>query len=391
MSITNRNLSVLAAVALSLTAINVLIHVTSRASRPSFREGAPLIQGLAPQKVGRIVVASEDEKTTLARREGGFVVEELSGYPASMTEVNDLLVELLDITCDEKVTETPENHAELGVAEDSAGATSVSLFGEDDERLLAVIKNSAAGRPGSYVRLLGEDAVFLTDDYISIASRPVDFIEREPFSEVPGSGVRSVEVSVGDASFALRRGEEDGVRLVDVPEGRVARQSECERVFNAWQDLRVVGVQRAGQGDGELTWDGVYLLKLDGPLAYTIVTAEDGEGFRARLSARGPGVSEVEVRPGEGDEELKEKESVLLAEEQAQQFNARHAGWEYEISSWTARNLRKPLGELLEEPPAEVEEEPTAEPDPQVEGPEAATESPPGEPPADIDARGPEQ
>jgi len=40
---------------------------------------------------------------------------------------------------------------------------------------------------------------------------------------------------------------------------------------------------------------------------------------------------------------------LLLADDKAQQFAAKHKGWIYEIPDWKAKNLMKELSDLLEE------------------------------------------
>ena len=56
---------------------------------------------------------------------------------------------------------------------------------------------------------------------------------------------------------------------------------------------------------------------------------------------------------------MKEKETVILAVQEAAKFTPRHAPWVYEIPSWTAEKMRKGLAELTEDiPAAEAPEKP---------------------------------
>jgi hypothetical protein len=60
----------------------------------------------------------------------------------------------------------------------------------------------------------------------------------------------------------------------------------------------------------------------------------------------------------ESEEQLKEKEAILLAIDAVNQFNQKHSGWVYQITGPGAGNLMKPLSELLEDiPEPEIEEE----------------------------------
>ena len=60
----------------------------------------------------------------------------------------------------------------------------------------------------------------------------------------------------------------------------------------------------------------------------------------------------------ESEEQLKEKEAILLAIDAVNQFNQKHSGWVYQIAGPGAENLMNPLSELLEDiPEPEVVEE----------------------------------
>jgi len=52
----------------------------------------------------------------------------------------------------------------------------------------------------------------------------------------------------------------------------------------------------------------------------------------------------------------------LLARDEAKEFAARHQGWVYEIPDWKAKQMTKPLSELLEDQakPKEKAAEPNA-------------------------------
>jgi hypothetical protein len=63
------------------------------------------------------------------------------------------------------------------------------------------------------------------------------------------------------------------------------------------------------------------------------------------------------------EEQLKEKEAVLLAWEKATEFADKHKGWIYTITENKAKNLIKPLSDLLEIDDTPKETELPEEPD----------------------------
>jgi hypothetical protein len=184
-----------------------------------------------------------------------------------------------------------------------------------------------------------------------------------------------VRVEVSGDSYVLEPDGEGGGKLTEVPEGMTAKQRACDSVFGALPDLRMSDVHPADAVEPD--WDALYVCELEN-LTYLVQTAEGEDVIYVGLSAEGPEVRQVEVAPGETDEQLKEKEALLLAADEADEFNSRHARWVYKVSRWSGEDLRMPLSDLLEEP----EEEAAEEGDSEAAAPSAA-DAP--EPPAEAE------
>jgi hypothetical protein len=99
----------------------------------------------------------------------------------------------------------------------------------------------------------------------------------------------------------------------------------------------------------ELDFDATYICELESGLIYTVRTAEEDGTIYAKLSAEGPDVGKVTIGRDEPEESLKEKDALLQAADQAEEFNRRHRPWIYELAGYGTDNLRKPLSELVEE------------------------------------------
>jgi len=350
---TNRNLSVLVLAAAGLTLCTVLLYSGSQHPPTSFQAGMPLIQGLDPDKVHSIYIRKGKDTVTLRREGEGFVVEERGGYPADTKEINELIIKCLDVTCAEKVTDRAENHAALGVAEESEDAVSVTFRGKDGTPLIGFIKGKSASRGlGVYVRLIGDDTVYASEKYLYLSASPVDYINRDLVA-VKKDDISRVAVQTTKGTTVIARGDDGSVAIQDVPEGKRPNGTEYERTFEALTNLDLVDVAPAS--DRKPAWDATYTCTLKSGLAYTVQSAKEDDKYYARLSATAPKVKEVTITRTESEEELKKKEEKILASETAQKFTARHRDWVYEISSWTAEKLRKTPDELLEDIPAAEE------------------------------------
>jgi hypothetical protein len=346
-----RNLLVLAIVAAALIIAAALFYSGLDFSRESFRSGTPLLQGLAPEKIGAIEIKKGTDSLTLKCSGDGFVIEEKDGYPADTTKINDLIIHLMEIRLAEKVTEAPANHEELGVATKSPDAVSVILLDSDGKKIVGLIKGKAAPRgSGAYVRKEGEDAVYSTESNLNIESEPVNYIETDLF-DLKAEDISRVDVTTPEGGYALVKeageGDEEGeVHLLNPPRGKKVAQDTLDDVFEALEYLSLDDVMQAGKV--QLEWDTTYRCALKNGLIYVVQLAKLDGKYYARLAAQPPEVDSVSISADEGDESLKEKEAILLAGDKAEEFSSKHRGWVYEIPESDAEDMSKPLADLFE-------------------------------------------
>ena len=104
--------------------------------------------------------------------------------------------------------------------------------------------------------------------------------------------------------------------------------------------------------DDSLKWDAKYTCKLM-LTTYFLELAKKGEKHYVRLRAQGPSPAMIKAHESfskdDPKEKLEEKDRVFTARDKAVEFNGRHSGWAYEVSDWKAKNLRKPLKDLVED------------------------------------------
>jgi parvulin-like peptidyl-prolyl isomerase len=343
------HLAVVAGVAVLLLAVTVVLYSGSRAPESEFVSGTPLVQGLEPQSVHQITVKSKDHKVTLKRQADGFIIVEKDGYPASIEKINDLLIKCQEIRCAEKVTDNPDNHGELGVTEKSDDAVSVSFLDAEGKPIIGLIKGkSAEGSMGVYVRLAGQDAAYRSEEHLWLNDRPLDYIDKD-LIDVEKKDITRCEIKVGDDSYTIARDDkdEDKIVLQNIPKGKKAKQTAVDDVFGALTNLDLSDVTPADKID--LTSDATYTCHLKNGLSYTVRLAKKDDKHYVRVSAKGPTTERIEIRKDESDAELKKKEAILLAMETAEKFAPRHDPWVYEVYSYDAEKMRKPLGDLLED------------------------------------------
>ena len=368
---TNRQLGIVGAVALVMLVITIVLYSGSGASRSDFVSGTPLIQGLDTGQIHKVVVKSGEKTVTLTGTSKGLVVEEKSNYPASVKEINGLVIKCLEIRLAAKVTDKKENHKDLGVTEGHEDATTVSFIGQgrqdspkaagkDEDKdisgnggehvLVGFVKGkSAEGSMGVYVRLLGQDTVYRTEENVWLNDKPIDYIGRN-LVKLDKEGVMRVEVKTDKDSYTIARDDKDNdkVVLANIPKGKKAKTWDVGSTFEALSSLDMADVMPAGKE--KLDWDATYTAYLKTHISYTVQLAKKDDKHYVRVSASFPPDLKI-TRPAkdEKDEEVKKKAAIWEACETAPRFTRRHKDWVYELSSYDAEKLRKPFKDLVED------------------------------------------
>ncbi len=345
---TNKKLAILGIVA----AVMVVAVVIQSSLQDTKTDGGSsiryLVQGLDTSRIGSIEIIGGENKTTLSKRNSGFTVNELDGYPAKLSQVNDIITKCLSIKVGRVYTSNPRNFEDLGVSEENARY--VVRFNNADNELITgvVISDFTDGK--SYVRRADSDNVYVADESIWLNASPSNFVEKQ-ISNVQKSKIVEVAVDTGDTQYTILQ---DGGKaaLQNVPEGKIAAQSECDRVFGAFTSLRFDDVKAASELK-DLNFTGSYVVKLDDSTVYTAKLARKDDKVYAALSADFTDKTPVTVsrQATETEEELKKKEAKLLANEAANKYTQTHADWVYILPSHSSENLTKPLADLLEDAP----------------------------------------
>jgi hypothetical protein len=286
----------------------------------------------------------------------------------------------LDIQASELYTDNPANHKDLGVTEEDAKIV-VKFYKADSSLLTGVVigKPAGQGRMGGYVRLVSDNKVYLTTAQIPwIKRRAIDYVEQE-FTSVKREDINSVTVSYPDETYVLRPEDDKTVVLDNLPEGKKLKNDMAELVFTSLADLKFDDVNAESSRDN-LKFDRRYICRLKDSTVYTFWLAKDANMWFARCDAQFADKTPVTKTQGEvePEDQLRQKETKLLARDAAEEFSAKHKGWVYQIPNYPAENLTKPLAELVED--LKSAEKQPAEGTAQAEAGEPADEN---APPAD--------
>ncbi|MDH4238671.1 MAG: DUF4340 domain-containing protein [Phycisphaerae bacterium] len=350
----NKNLAILGIVTVLMVIWAVIQSRVSSMPRSGPEALSYLIPGLDTTDIGSIVLGTGKDAVTMNRRGRQFVIANKDNYPASMSEISELITSCLDIKIAELYTDEAAYHEDLGVTEEKADSVIKFLTPEPNSTILAgiVVGNAKELGEGTYVRLISSDKassdkVYVASNMPRIKNQAMDYIEQELIS-VNRDDINSVTVSFPGGDYTLKpKDDSKDIVLVNIPAGKKAKSSECDRVFAALANLRFDDVRETSSG---LTFDRRYVCKLNDSTVYTLeIAKKDDKTYVSCLAEFTGEVPKKDMTKVESEEVLKEKEAKLLAWDKAQEFSAKHKGWKYEIAEWKAKDLTKELSELVED------------------------------------------
>ena len=369
----DRKLAVLGMLAVIMAGWAILqSRLSQRVNEADFSSSA-LIEGMDIEAMEAIQITSEQGQsvTTLQRSGKGFVVTDKDVYPADIAKINTLINNCLDIRTYEVITSNPDNHADLKVTTDTARYV-VEFQGDKGNTVVGFAMSETDEDQNAFVRLLSSDQVYSVQSPPFINTQPLDFVDKK-LLQVEKDKIASVSVQTEEDEYMLTSPEgSDNIEMENMPAGKQFKGTAYESVFGALGYLNFDDVMSVESAPKDLQFDSVYTCKLYDKTVYKLVLAKADEKTYTKISADFTDKTPVEKeRRVESEEELKEKEAKLLAIDNVTEFNQKHQNWVYEIPSYKADNLVKPLSEIIEDIP---EPEPTQ--DEQTSGDEATETEP---------------
>ena len=290
--------------------------------------GDPVLPGLGRgvNTVTQVSLRRGDEThATLSKQGTEWIVTE-RGWPADRGKVRKLLLDLGALNVVEEKTRLPANYAQLGVEDVSspkAGGTRVEVHAPATQWALIVGRPSSA--KSGYVRRGDSPQSLLAAPLLSIDADPKTWLARSIIDITP-ERVREVEEhpAQGPAFTAARaKAEQNDFTVSPLPKGReLSSAGAADALAAALSSLNLDDVSKAPTSPAAAravvrTFDG---------LEITVSGRKDGARSLLSLSAQSS------AAPGAAD---------------AQQLDARLAGWEFQVPDYKYAAIFVALDELL--------------------------------------------
>jgi hypothetical protein len=203
----------------ALVAISAALLLTGRRNASPDVHGASLLPSLATEldTVTSVSVfkGSPTPTVTVHKQGDQWTVSERANYPADVSKVRKLLLNLSDAKIREEKTSNPENYAVIGV-EDAlkAGATGAQIELLAKSGKLDVIVGKPAGQ-GSFVRRAAEKTSYVAEPSISIEAEPRFWIDTK-LLDIANDKIQSIDFKTASApGYILHRVPEPAPKPAD--------------------------------------------------------------------------------------------------------------------------------------------------------------------------------
>jgi hypothetical protein len=253
-------------------------------------------------------------------------------WPADVTKVRKLLLDLGSLNIVEEKTRLPANYPQLGVEDvSSAKAAGTLVDVVTPARTWALIIGKSSGAKSGYVRVAGTPQSLLAAPLLSVEADPKMWLETD-LIDLPAARVREVEEHPAQGSpftASREKKEQTNFTVSPLPKGRkLTGPGAADSMGSALSALTLEDVRKADPATNAQASHAVFRT-FDG-LEVDLAGRKDGTHPLIAISVRST-------------------EAPTAAE--AQKLDARFKGWEFEVPDYKYAAIFMPLDELLQKPP----------------------------------------
>jgi hypothetical protein len=293
----------------------------------------------------------DDTHTTLRKDPHGWQVAERD-WPADLSKVRKLILDLGALNIVEEKTRLPANYPQLGVedvASPKATGTLIELSAPANR--WALIVGKASGAKSGYVRIAGTPPSLLAAPQLSVDADPKTWLAHE-LVDISEQRVREIEEQPAQGApykASRDKAQDANFNVSPLPKGRaLSSPAAANGLGAALSTLTLDDVRKATPAGGATPAAGAALAH---------ATFRTFDGLEVEFAGRKDGPHALVA--------INARSNAPVSAAEAQTLNARLSGWEFEIPDYKYALIFTPLEDLLAKPPApptKAKDKPAKEP-----------------------------
>lgn len=305
----------------------------------SDRIGSPVIPHLQDSlndvREIKIYGAKNQVLSTVSRSETGWSVPQRDGYPADVSKVRVMLLNLAEANIIEEKTSSPDLYSRLGVEDvtnDDAQGIKLVIHFDDSSAELIVGKPGPQINKSHYVRHVSDETSWLINRKLDLKHPPEYWLKKDILSIEPAQ-ISAVKVSLKDGSeleIANSGDDANNFRVVNLsdPDSQVV-DAELHQLTNALSSFQLIDIGDA-EKTRQLTPDMIVNYELKSGAVIKLTAYEiDGDYYATVMAAS------LDDEPAE------------TVQAYVQSLQQATSGWVYKIPSVTYEAMYKREADVL--------------------------------------------
>lgn|GEM_PF-6620957 len=280
--------------------------------------------------------AKNGESLVFTRTGDSFNLQNYSNYPASGSEINELLYKLSTISVREKVS--GNDFKKYGVDESDANYH-FSFLNEKSEIVLNFYVGKSYNNKGNYIRKAQSTQIYLSESPLEVKLDKKSFVEKN-ILDFDKEKLERLELS-GDVVIVKK----DEAWVID---GLSKAKYQDEYIEEAIDDLQKVEFDNFYPEDdanvANLSFTQGANITLSNKMIYKLALARDKNRYFLKAQAETP--EEIVLNPNASSEKLEEVNDLIKVQSGAENFNLRFKNWVFEISEYEYNKFIKKKNEF---------------------------------------------
>ena len=310
--------------------------------------------------LAKIEIMQNDDSISLVKdNQKTWILESPYGYPADQKKMNNLIVEITDISIGDRLTDNPEKYDNFGLKGDIGSFGAIVMKDDQDKEIMRLIAGDERKAPpdpkrimppiGRYYRIGNDPGVYLADANLYwLNTRITTWVESRILT-FPMTNVMSVSIDHGSTESLSITWEGGTPVLKALDDGMETKTSEINTVRGGLSNLYMKDVLAADSDKAKaLVFDTTFTAYLKDGSIYHAKTAAEGEQYYIALSAEyGEPIVSAEDK-ATTDSMIAIEKAAGEAKKAVPEFNKRHTPWVYEVMDWPYKNLSRKRSDLMQ-------------------------------------------
>lgn len=329
-----KKVHVLSLITILLFSLSVLTYNLKHQRGEDLIAGSYFVTGLKSDLITNVKVAQPDEEIVLQKQKDSFVLGNHHGFLASNKEINNFLFDITKIQIRDSIGVAPKEYKDL-LVDDNQFKLNVTFSYKNGKQLSFYIGKDWKGK-GSYLRMAGEDKVYISDQPLYFMASVDKFIEKD-IAKIDSQKIEEIRVKSDKELIFAKKADKFEVNLKN------AKPEKVEEYVKGLEEIKFEKfLPPNDQSISKINFDKKAFIKLKNNIQYEFDLAQTDKKYYLKTKAISLDSSDqITISANDDVQKLKEVEEVIKSRGELDWYNRKNQNWIFEISEYEFKKLIK--------------------------------------------------